>query len=79
MSLSARWQRLGFRAKLIWVGVSLQVLMLAAVALGASPPVDRYLQRGLRARAGQPKPLSNAGLAAPRAPASSTTSTPAAK
>lgn len=67
MSLSARWQRLGFRAKLIWVGVSLQVLMLAAVALGASTLVDRYLQQELKARVGQLKPLFNAALAAPLA------------
>ena len=67
MSLSAGWKRLGFRAKLIWVGVSLQVLMLAAVALGVSTLVDRYLQQELKARVGQLKPLFNAALAAPLA------------
>lgn len=67
MGLSARWQRLGFRAKLIWVGVSLQVLMLAAVAVGVSTLVDRYLQQELKARVGQLKPLFNAALAAPLA------------
>jgi signal transduction histidine kinase len=67
MGLSARWARLGFRAKLIWVGVSLQVLMLAAVALGVSTLVDRYLQQELKARVGQLKPLFNAALAAPLA------------
>ena len=67
MSLSAGWKRLGFRAKLIWVGVSLQVLMLAAVALGVSTLVDRYLEQELKARVGQLKPLFNAALAAPLA------------
>jgi signal transduction histidine kinase len=67
MGLSACWARLGFRAKLIWVGVALQVLMLAAVALGVSTLVDRYLQQELKARVGQLKPLFNAALAAPLA------------
>lgn len=67
MGLSARWARLGFRAKLIWVGVSLQVLMLAAVGVGVSTLVDRYLQQELKARVGQLKPLFNAALAAPLA------------
>lgn len=67
MGLSARWARMGFRAKLIWVGVSLQVLMLAAVALGVSTLVDRYLQQELKSRVGQLKPLFNAALAAPLA------------
>jgi signal transduction histidine kinase len=67
MGLSARWKGLGLRAKLIWVGVSLQVWMLAAVAVGVSTLVDRYLQQELKARVGQLKPLFNAALAAPLA------------
>jgi signal transduction histidine kinase/CheY-like chemotaxis protein len=67
MALSMAWNRLGFRAKLICVGVLLQVLMLAAVAVGVTTLVDRYLQRELTARVGQLKPLFNSALAAPLA------------
>jgi signal transduction histidine kinase len=67
MALSMAWNRLGFRAKLICVGVLLQVLMLAAVGVGVTTLVDRYLQRELTARVGQLKPLFNSALAAPLA------------
>ena len=63
----APWQQLGFRAKLIWGGVLLQLLTLAAVTLGASTLVDRYLQGELQARVAQLKPLFNAALSVPMA------------
>lgn len=65
--MKAIWQGLGFRAKLIFSGVLLQSVMLAGLGLGASALVDHSLQRELKARVAQLKPLFNAALSAPLA------------
>ena len=61
------WNRLGFRDRLQLVGFGLMVLMLLAVAGGASTLVDRHLRVELQARAQQMAPLFNAALGAPMA------------
>jgi signal transduction histidine kinase len=63
----ASWHRIGFRAKLLWGGLLLQLLALGAVALGASVLVDQHLTRELQSRVGQLKPLFNAALSVPMA------------
>lgn len=61
------WNRLGFRDRLLLIGFGLMVLMLLALAGGASTLVDRHLRVELQARAQQMTPLFNAALGAPMA------------
>jgi signal transduction histidine kinase len=61
------WNRLGFRDRLQLIGFGLMVLMLLAVAGGASTLVDHHLRVELQARAQQMAPLFNAALGAPMA------------
>ena len=61
------WNRLGFRDRLLLVAFALMVLMLLAVAGGASTLVDRHLKGELQTRAQQMTPLFNAALGAPMA------------
>ena len=65
--MTVPWIRLGFRDRLLLVGFGLMVLMLLAVAGGASTVVDRHLRVELQARAQQMTPLFNAALGAPMA------------
>ena len=61
------WEALGFRGRLIAGGLLLQVLALAAVAIGAAYLIDRHLAGEVQTRVAQLKPLLNAALAAPMA------------
>ncbi|MFM8768190.1 MAG: ATP-binding protein, partial [Rubrivivax sp.] len=65
--MTGPWTRLGFRDRLLAVGFGLMVLMLLALAGGASTLVDRHLRVELQARAQQMTPLFNAALGAPMA------------
>jgi signal transduction histidine kinase/ActR/RegA family two-component response regulator len=59
--------RLGFRAKLILLGVALQLATLGIIVFAASLLIDRYLQVSLAERGAELKPLLNASLATPMA------------
>jgi len=59
--------RLRFRDRLLLVGFALMMLMLLALAGGASTLVDRHLRVELQTRAQQMTPLFNAALGAPMA------------
>jgi signal transduction histidine kinase/CheY-like chemotaxis protein len=59
--------RLGFRAKLILLGVALQLATLGIIVFAASLLIDRYLQASLAERGAELKPLLNASLATPMA------------
>ncbi len=61
------WNRLGFKAKLLWGGCLLQILALALNALVASWLIDRHLGKELTSRVAQIKPLLNSALAVPMA------------
>ena len=61
------WNRLRFRDRLLLVGFALMMLMLLALAGGASTLVDRHLRVELQTRAQQMTPLFNAALGAPMA------------
>jgi signal transduction histidine kinase/CheY-like chemotaxis protein len=58
---------LGFRAKLILLGVALQMATLAVIIFFASLLIDRYLEASLAERGAELKPLINASLATPMA------------
>ena len=58
---------LGFRAKLVLLGVALQIATLAAIIFTASLLIDRYLEASLAERGAELKPLINASLATPMA------------
>ena len=59
--------RLGFRAKLILLGVALQLATLGGIVFAASLLIDRYLEASLAERGAELKPLLNASLATPMA------------
>ena len=59
--------RLGFRAKLILLGVALQLATLGIIVFAASLLIDRYLEASLAERGAELKPLLNASLATPMA------------
>lgn len=61
------WRAHGFRARLILVGVGLQALALAAMALVTSQLVERHLAQALQTRVADMRPLLNAALAVPMA------------
>jgi signal transduction histidine kinase/ActR/RegA family two-component response regulator len=59
--------RLGFRTKLILLGVALQLATLAGITVTASILIDHYLEASLAERGAELKPLFNASLATPMA------------
>jgi signal transduction histidine kinase/ActR/RegA family two-component response regulator len=59
--------RLGFRTKLILLGVALQLATLGGITFTASILIDRYLEASLAERGAELKPLFNASLATPMA------------
>jgi signal transduction histidine kinase len=61
------WRAHGFRARLILVGVGLQALALAAMAVVTSQLVERHLAQALQTRVADMRPLLNAALAVPMA------------
>jgi signal transduction histidine kinase len=61
------WPTCGFRARLILIGVGLQVLAVVSMAAVTSRLVERHLGEALQARAAELAPLMNAALAAPMA------------
>ena len=58
---------LGFRTKLILLGLALQIATLAVIIFFASLLIDRYLETSLAERGAELKPLINASLATPMA------------
>jgi signal transduction histidine kinase/CheY-like chemotaxis protein len=58
---------LGFRTKLILLGVALQLATLGIIVFAASQLIDRYLEASLAERGAELKPLLNASLATPMA------------
>ncbi len=59
--------KLGFRAKLVLLGVALQLATLGGIVFVASLLIDRYLEASLAERGAELKPLLNASLATPMA------------
>ncbi len=58
---------LGFRTKLILLGVALQLATLGIIVFAASQLIDRYLEASLAERGAELMPLLNASLATPMA------------